>query len=155
MANYYGKCGWYSDAASMWAKEYARLSNAKPGMAGAVSSRAEAQALRLSLIYAILDGSNNIDVPHIKAAMEVWRYCQDSVDYCFGGKSNDPMADAILDLLTRTMEGASLTQISHHFGKNKKSDEIQRALAVLSGMGKARSEQRKTNSRAAEVWFAV
>jgi hypothetical protein len=51
-------------------------------------------------------------------------------------------------------EGASVTQINHHFGKNKKSDELQRALATLKESGKARSESRKTGGRAADIWFA-
>jgi hypothetical protein len=53
----------------------------------------------LRLIYAVLDGCNNIDVHHLRAALEVWRYCQESVDYCFGGSSGSSTADRILAML--------------------------------------------------------
>ncbi len=153
LSMYYGKCGWVPDAASMWAKEYGRLSSGKTGLAGAMSARAEAQTLRLALIYAVLDGCNNVDVHHLRAALEVWRYCQDSVDYCFGSASGDTTADRILNMLASTPEGASLTQISAHFGRNKSKDELQRALDTLKTTGKARLESRKTGGRAAVVWF--
>jgi hypothetical protein len=153
-SSYYGKCGWTPNAASLWAREYSRLSSGRPGLAGAMSARAEAQTLRIALIYAVLDGCNNVDVSHLRAALEVWRYCQDSVDYCFGGSVGNSTADRIYTLLLNMPEGASLTQINHHFGRNKKSDELQRALATLKESGKARSESRKTGGRAADIWFA-
>ena len=153
-ATYYGQCGWMPDAASMWAKEYSRLSAGRPGLAGAMSARAEAQTLRIALLYAILDGFNNVDIPHLRAALEVWRYCQDSVDYCFGGTTNNSTANRIYTFLVTMPEGASLTQISNHFGRNKKSEELQCALTTLKESGIARYESRKTAGRAADVWFA-
>ncbi len=155
LSSHYGRCGWTPDAASMWAKEYGRLSSGGAGLSGAMSARAEAQTIRIALIYAVLEGCNNVDVHHLGAALEVWRYCQDSVDYCFGHASGDTTADTILNMLGSMPEGASLTQISAHFGRNKKSDELQRALATLKTSGKARSESRKTNGRAADIWFTV
>src|ERR1019366_7203531 len=104
-----------------------RLSAGRPGLAGAMSARAEAQTLRIALIYAILDGCNNVDIPHLRAALEVWRYCQDSVDYCFGGTMANTTTDRIHAYLFTMPEGASLTQISNHFGRNKKREELQRA----------------------------
>ena len=151
---HYGRCGWVANAASLWAREYGRLSSGKVGLAGAMSARAEAQTLRIALIYAVLDGCNNLDIPHLRAALEVWRYCQNSVDYCFGGSLSNTTADKIKSMLASMPEGASLTQISHHFGRNKKSDELQRALASLKESGIARSETRKTGGRAADLWFA-
>ena len=153
-AAYYGQCGWVSDAASVWAREYSRLSAGRPGLAGAMSARAEAQTLRIALIYAILDGCNNVDVPHLRAALEVWRYCQDSVDYCFGGTMANTTTDRIHAYLFTMPEGASLTQISNHFGRNKKREELQRALTTLKESSIARSETRKTGGRAADIWFA-
>ena len=155
MARHYGSCGWLPDAASLWAKEYPRLSDGRPGLAGAMSARAEAQTLRMALIYAVIDGSNNIDVPHLRAALEVWRYCQESVDYCFGSTSGNATSDSILKLLISTPEGATLTQVSNHFGRNRKSAELQAALATLKAAGKAWSESRKTGGKAAEVWFST
>jgi hypothetical protein len=66
-----------TDAArSKWAAIYPELSAAKPGLLGAVIARAEAQTVRLALIYALLDGADMIDLPHLEAALAVWEYCE-------------------------------------------------------------------------------
>src|SRR5205823_1307849 len=63
-----------AEAKELWANVYPALSEGETGMLGAVTSRAEAQVLRLSMIYALLDSSDVIRVPHLQAALEVWRY---------------------------------------------------------------------------------
>jgi hypothetical protein len=35
--------------------------------------------VRLALIYALLDGEDKLAEPHLQAALEVWRYCEQSV----------------------------------------------------------------------------
>ena len=71
-----GRVGWTNAAANAWKTVYPQLSRGQPGLLGAVTSRAEAQCVRLALIYALLDGATNIDLPHIKAALAVWEYCR-------------------------------------------------------------------------------
>jgi hypothetical protein len=61
-------------ARSKWAAVYPDLSAGKPGLLGAVIARAEAQTVRLALIYALLDGADKIDLPHLEAALAVWEY---------------------------------------------------------------------------------
>jgi hypothetical protein len=56
------------DAKDLWAKAYEDLSDGGEGLVGAVTARAEAQALRLSVAYAVLDGSPTIEVEHLEAA---------------------------------------------------------------------------------------
>ena len=68
-------------------------------MVGALTSLAEAQVLRLSLIYALLDGERLVRVPHLLAALSVWDYCETSVKYIFGQTLGDPVADGILETL--------------------------------------------------------
>lgn len=84
------------DARSLWANIYPDLSEGKPGLVGALTSRAEAQVLRLSVIYALLDGEKLVQVPHLLAASAVWDYCESSVKYIFGATLGDPVADTIL-----------------------------------------------------------
>ena len=67
-----------------WAAIYEELSEGKPGMFGAITARAEAQVLRLSVIYAALDGAEAIRLPHLKAALAVWEYAESSARYIFG-----------------------------------------------------------------------
>ncbi|HEV8716340.1 MAG TPA: hypothetical protein VGX03_26400, partial [Candidatus Binatia bacterium] len=52
------------EARELWRAVYHDLSTGKPGLLGAVLSRAEAQVLRLSVIYALLDMSAVVRVEH-------------------------------------------------------------------------------------------
>jgi hypothetical protein len=119
-----------------------------------MSARAEAQVLRIALIYAVLGGCNNVDLPHLRAALEVWRYCQDSVDYCFDGSIASTITDKIYAFLVTMPEGASLTQIFKLFHGHKKTEELQRAFDTLSTTGAVRREFRDTGKKKTEYWFA-
>ncbi len=44
---------------------YREFSQESPGVAGVVITRAEAQTLRLALVYALLDGKRSMDTPRI------------------------------------------------------------------------------------------
>jgi hypothetical protein len=82
-------------AREQWAAVYSKLSAAQPGLLGAVVARGEAQVVRLALVYALLDGSRQIDVPHLEAALAVWEYCEASAAFVFGDLLGDPVADEI------------------------------------------------------------
>src|SRR5262249_3016293 len=112
------------DATQLWEEEYGRLTMDRPGLFGAVTGRAEAQALRISLIYALLDQSNTVRYEHLKAALEVWRFCEDSARYLFGDKFGDGRSDQILDLLKRNPDGLTQTQIYEAFHHHVPSQEI-------------------------------
>jgi hypothetical protein len=78
-----------AEARLLWEQVYDELSEGRPGMLGAMTSRAEAHVVRLSLTYALLDcteknRSRKIGVEHLKAALAVWRYCEDSCRYIWG-----------------------------------------------------------------------
>ena len=47
-------------ARKLWHAAYFKLSEAAPGLHGAITARAEAQAVRVALIYALLDGESEI-----------------------------------------------------------------------------------------------
>jgi len=84
---------------------------------GALLSRAEAQVLRLSILYAGLDKSMIIHPVHLRAAVAVWEYAMASVQYIFGDKLGDPDADAILDALrAHPSEGLTRTYIRTTLG---------------------------------------
>src|SRR5262249_30872021 len=48
------------EARTLWHERYPALSDGKPGLLGALCTRAEAQVLRLSCLYALLDQSTTI-----------------------------------------------------------------------------------------------
>lgn len=86
-------------AKRFWADVYEGLAAPHGGLFGAVTSRAEAQVLRLSLVYALLDESAVIRVEHLRAALALWQYAEDSARYTFGGSTGDPVDDKILAIL--------------------------------------------------------
>jgi hypothetical protein len=151
-----------AEAADLWGHDnkpgiglYSELTKEKHGLLGAVTARAAAQVLRISLVYALLDGSEQIRKEHLLAASEVWRYCLDSARYIFGDASGDPAADEILLQLRRAQDGLTRAQIRDIFDRNKSSDDVARALMFLHNAGLARFEKEPTNGRPTERWFAV
>jgi hypothetical protein len=143
-------------AREQWAAVYSKLSAAQPGLLGAVVARGEAQVVRLALIYALLDGSAQIDVPHLRAALACWEYCESSAAYIFGDMLGDPVADEILLALRQAgSAGMTRTAIRDLFGRHRSADRIGIALAMLMTKGRARFESRTTGGRPVEVWFAT
>ncbi len=140
-------------AAQLWRDVYEELSGGKPGILGAITSRAEAQVLRLALIYALLDRSGEIRVEHLAAALAVWSYCEDSARYIFGDATGDKNADEILRALRAVPVGLTRTEISELFGKNVPAGRIYPALDLLRYLGLARVEVLAGAGRPAERWF--
>lgn len=138
-----------------WAEVYPKLSAGRHGLLGAVISRAEAQVLRLSLLYALLDCSQQIRTAHLMAALALWEYCESSARWIFGSSLGDPTADEIRTVLLAHNEGMTRNELMDHFHRNKSSAEISRALAALEAQRAACVGERKTGGRTAEVWRAV
>src|SRR5439155_11765420 len=141
-----------ADARDEWASVYPALSDGRPGLLGAVTARAEAQTMRLALMYALLDRSPKMRLEHLRAALAAWHYCEDSARFIFGDKLGDPTADEILHLLRGAKDGMTRNDFMDHFKRNKSSAEIGRALGVLQSLGLARSSRLETGGREAELW---
>jgi hypothetical protein len=150
-----GVVGWAADAADEWQRVYPELSAGGQGLFGSVTARAEAHSVRLASLYAVLDGSADICLVHLRAALELWRYAAESAAFIFGESLGDPLCDAILELLRGKPEGATRTEISEHFDRNKTKAQLDAALATLQSRGMIRSSQKATGGRAAEVWQLV
>lgn len=146
------------DARSIWRAEYERLSEGASGMFGVMTNRAEAQVVRLSMIYAVLDCSSVIRGTHLQAALAVWKYCEDSARYIFGGALGDPIADSILTAL-QAGDGLTRTEISQLFSRNKTANQIDSALRTLQEYGRVRMERSKRDGdaggRPVERWRAL
>jgi len=143
-----------AETAQLWRKIYPALSAGEPGLVGSLLGRAEAQVLRLSLIYALLDSSSEIRPEHQDAAVAVWDYCAASVRRIFGGRLGLVIADTIVEALKERGSMTS-TEISHLFGRHRSADEIRAALDALLAAGKARRSERQTAGRTATVWEAT
>jgi len=144
-----------SAAKENWRKVYPLLSEGEPGLLGAMIGRAEAQVIRLALIYALFDRRAEIDFGHLQAAIAVWEFCESSVRYIFGDALGDPIADEILRQLRAAKDGLTRTQVRDLFGRHRTADRIGLALSTLERSGKAKMVQRDSGGRPTEVWVAT
>jgi hypothetical protein len=143
-------------AAEMWNAIYPRLTADKPGLFGVVTGRAEAQVLRLSMLYALLDGSSVIGVEHLKAALALWRYCEQSCRYIFGDSFGDPVVDRVWEAIQMHPDGITKTGIFKHLNNNCTGRKIANALATLTEYNMVRSEPRPGSSgKPATFWLPV
>jgi hypothetical protein len=142
------------EARALWREVYPRLSEGKPGLLGAVTSRAEAQVTRLSLVYALLDACREVRRPHLEAALALWRYCEESARFIFGESLGDPLADELLRALRANPQGLTRTEIAELFGRHKRGERVSAALAGLAERGLARMVRQETGGRPSERWLA-
>lgn len=143
------------EARELWHIEYERLSADRPGLFGAAISRAEAHVQRLSCIYALLDCSFVIEVPHLRAALAVWEYAENSAAFLFGRVLGDPIADELLRFIRETPNGVSLTAIRDHFARHNSKD-IHNRLNLFSEQGKILCDPgQPTSGRPAVIWRAT
>lgn len=147
------------EARKLWHQVYPQLTTEYPGIFGAVTSRAEAQVTRLSLLYALLDESKEIRLQHINAALALWGYASASARHIFGDLLGDPIADRILKELRRQRsEGLTRTDItSGLFGRNMPAALLERALLTLQSLELAfevLGAATPNGGRPAERWFA-
>lgn len=88
------------DARDRWEDLYAELALRKRwGLAGALTARAEAQIVRLALVYALLDRSPSIEVRHLEAGIALEAYAERSVRYIFGDSTGNADADSCRRIL--------------------------------------------------------
>jgi hypothetical protein len=142
-------------ARNIWREVYPQLSAGKPGLLGAIVSRAEAQVMRLAYIYALLDKSHVMRAEHLLAGVAVWDYCESAARFIFGESLGDPIADEIHRLLKISPGGVTRTEIRDHFGRNREAKSINSALDLLAQHGVALCRQEQTGGRPVERWFTL
>lgn len=86
-------------AEQRWADLYNSLDDEVDGVVGSLTARAEAQILRLSVAYALLDASETIDVAHLDAAESVWEHCAATVERVFARRQPDWVVPRLLEAL--------------------------------------------------------
>ncbi len=142
-------------ARALWHECYPALSQVRPGLYGAATSRAEAQVLRLSAIYAVLDCSPIIRLPHLQAALAVWDYCSASASLFFGTSTGDHTADRILEAINASTDGLSRKQISALFHGHLSGSRIEAALEQLISLGAIYQSSRPTGGRPSTLWSPI
>lgn len=115
----------------------------------------EAHAARLSLLFALLDGSRIICAPHLRAALAICKYAIRSAEHCFGGLS--VAARAILDALTARSPGEMpRTEIIREvFHGHRNAEQLDIALQELESAGLASPRREQTGGAPRELWRAA
>jgi hypothetical protein len=141
-----------AEASAAWHGVYEALETGRTGLFGAITGRAAPHVLRLSMIYALMDGSAVIQEPHLAAGLALWTYSEDSARFVFGDATGDPEADTIADAL-RTTPRLSREAISNLFSRHVPAQRIAAALALLARLGKAHTVKQATGGRPVEFWM--
>ena len=142
-------------ASELWHDYYATLSQDRPGLHGTATGRAEAQVLRLSAIYAALDCSPIIQLPHLHAALSLWDYCSYSAASLFGTCVGDSIADRIREALQASPDGLTREQIRKLFHGHVSSGLIDQALERLSSLEVVTSRYVTGRGRRTILWSAI
>ena len=148
-------------ARALWHEVYEELTEAKPGAYGLAVGRGHAQTLRLSLLYALLDGSDVIREEHLWAALAIWRYCDASARMIFGkcgdsgggggGGVEEPIAVRLLNAIVKA-PGIGRRALGQLLPSNKRG-LLGEALDKLHAQGQAHPRDVATAGRKAEGWL--
>jgi hypothetical protein len=139
-------------ANQLWEEYYSSISDERPGLRGAATSRGEAQVLRLSALYAALDCSEIIELAHLKAAIAVWAYCYISATRLFGMSTGDPIADRIREAIEASHDGLTRRQINGLLHGHVHSDRIDEALNQLAFIGAITGRTYSSGGRPATLY---
>jgi hypothetical protein len=142
-------------ACRLWHEVYPALTAERSGLYGAATGRAEAQVLRLSMVYALLDGKCIIEEDHLRAALALWSYADTSARLIFGAEPEDPLVRPVLAKLQEAASGMTKTDLHNAFSRNIPAAKLLDVLAKLRDRGDAYCEKVKTGKPGApaERWF--
>ncbi|MCU0636615.1 MAG: YfjI family protein [Gemmatimonadaceae bacterium] len=152
-----GHVRWTPAAANRWVGVHERLS-VLTGTESvcALQARGPAYVYRLAMLLALLDGTGDVDVPHLEAALALWEYSASTWQYIYGdGVARSPLAERIHAAL-EDAGPAGLTRSairSDVVGSNSMpSRTIDAARRELEDAGAIVADRLKTGGRPAVVW---
>ncbi len=137
-----------AEAEARWADIYNSIDDDVDGVVGSLTARAEAQLLRLSAAFAMLDASETIDVVHLEAAAAVWEFCEATVNRVFAGREPDWVIPRLLEALAGAGEdGLDGSQQRDVFHRHLDGGRLAAARAELEVRGVARTVLIETGGR--------
>lgn len=148
---------WTPEARDLWAPMYADLAVTphESETVRALLQRGAPYVRRLAMLYALLDGSALVDVPHLTAARALWDYCAATWRVVYAeGAHRSPLADRLLTALHDAgAEGLTGTQLRKAAGSNDiAAAKIGDELNTLAVDGLAQRETVATGGRRRTVW---
>ena len=133
-----------------WKEVYKDISKDHCGLVGTVINRGEAQVLRLSMIYALLDGRAIIELRHLNSAIKFWKFCEDSAKIIFSEREETSFQGIILNSLLDKPK--SKTEIYRIFKNKVRKEKINETLNELIATKKIQFSEVKTNRKAKMVY---
>ena len=144
------------EARLLWNAIYHAIDDKADGMVGALTARAEAQMLRLSVVYALIDGSPVIELGHLRAAEAVWRYSEATIVHVYGETMGDDVADRLLAALRLAGdEGLDGRRQQAIFGRHVPGPRLALARQSLQERELAVTHSVQTAGRPRMVTFAT
>lgn len=140
----------WGDAVSEW-KRAAHPS----GMVQALKSRFRPQVKRLAVIFAVSDQCDAIDVPHLKAALAVWDYSVQTVEFCLSDNIGDKDASTLYRAILENSSGLTRKEIVQQvFKGNRSTGQIDRVLNVLVERNLVIEKRIKGKTKPTTYWLA-
>ncbi|MDR1535782.1 MAG: DUF6371 domain-containing protein [Planctomycetota bacterium] len=134
-----------ADAREYWTAIYPELARDNTGKIGPIVNRAEAQAKRLALVYALLDGQTAIATRHIESALAFWKYAHDSAAVIFGGRAVDPVEKKILAVLEAGP--CSATELGAALSRHLTRDKMQSVIGHLEAANRIAVSRQSSGGR--------
>ena len=140
-------------ARELWESVYPDLSSDRPGIVGNLSSRATAHVKRLSGLYAVMDLSAEVKLRHLESALAIWAYCDESIQFIFGGSVGDPIADSLLQKLNENPGGLTKTELFNSLSNKRSVEQVNESLGYLLRRNLVWRELIPSGGRPKEVWM--
>ncbi|XPV75974.1 MAG: bifunctional DNA primase/polymerase [Desulfovibrio sp.] len=132
-AKHRGQMDFCSEAKDEWRAVYPVLAKERADLLGSVLNRSEAYVRRIALIYALLDGSDKVLLSHLRAALALWDFCEQSAQFIFAGLESDSTCQKILEALGESggcLDTSGLYRFfGNHISKRKMTVGLNNLLA--------------------------
>jgi hypothetical protein len=142
-----------AEAKDLWKHAYLGLSTDHPGLVGCLVNRAEAHVIRLSLLYATLDGAADIQKTHLESAQSLWAYAKQSTQFIFGCRESDPVSAKIIEALKTGPK--SSTDLFDATGRNYSKGRMDIAINNLIASGRIDHREERPGKGRPKVIFVL
>jgi hypothetical protein len=122
-----------------WVEMYHSLTQTRPGLMGAILARGSTQVLKLALLYALVDKSKTILLPHLEAAYALWKYSEASCGLIFKAVTGDQLADKLLTFARESRR--TKTECFQKFSGHCTKSQLDNAIRTLVNQGLAKIEK--------------
>lgn len=114
--------------------------------------RATGHIVRLSLLFAVLDGQREIDRKHVEAAQAIWNYCEASLAHIFSSVSHETVDELYRAIDATAGDGITKTELYRQFGNNLKRADLDKQLEHLMRKGDVVYTEVKTMGRPKQLF---